>query len=123
MRRHPHVAGPLTASLHRIDFRRPAAIVRKQPESWPHADAERNLGADFEIPVFLEKRSLGCQNARYVFITEQHLLEIGRCPARDNRQHAISNLERIETEWDQASPSIFGIHINLLFAVVFGFSP
>jgi pimeloyl-ACP methyl ester carboxylesterase len=68
MCRHHDAVGPLSASLHRIDFGRPAAIVRKQPESGPHAGAQRHLGADLEIPVFLGKRFLGRQNARYVFM-------------------------------------------------------
>ena len=63
MRGHDEVAGPLPASLHHVDFRRPAAVIGEHPERRPHPGANRYLGADFEIAVFLGEFALRRQDA------------------------------------------------------------
>lgn len=68
MRRHHDVAGPLSASLHRIDFGRPAAIFRKQPESGHTPVPNGILARNSKYPYFWENDFLGRQNARYVFM-------------------------------------------------------
>jgi hypothetical protein len=67
------------ARRHRSQAARRRATRRCPTESW-HGSRNTRIS---------EKRFLGRQNARFIFIAEQYLLEIGRCPARDNRPSRI----------------------------------
>ena len=123
MRRHREVARPLPAALHDIDFRRPAAVIGEHPERRPHADADRYLGADFEISVLLGKPALGRQDARDIFVVEQHGLQRRRGAAGDDRENAVLDLERIEAERRCFPPAIARIDIDLLLAIITGLAP
>ena len=117
MRGHDEVAGPLPASLHHVDLRRPAAVIGEHPERRPHPGANRYLGADFEIAVLLRKFALRRQDARDVFIVEQHGFQRGRGAAGDDRENAVADPERVEPERYGGAPAIARIDIDLLFAV------
>ena len=123
MRRHRDLARPLPAAFHDIDLRRPAAIIGEHPERRPHADADRYLGADFEVSVFLGKPALRRQDSRDIFIVEQHGFQRRRGPAGDDRENAVLDLERIEAERRRFPPAIARIDIDLLLAVPAGFAP
>ena len=123
MRRHHDVARPLPAALHDIDLRRPAAVIGEHPERRPHADADRYLGAHFEISVFLGKPALGRQDARDIFVVEQHFLQRRRGAAGCDRENAVFDFKRIEAEWRCFSPAIARIDIDLLLAVIAGLAP
>ena len=123
MRRHREVARPLPAALHDVDFRRPAAVIGEHPECRPHADADRYLGADFEVSVLLGKPALRRQDARDIFIVEQHGLQRRRGAAGDDRENAVLDLERIEAERCCFPPAIARIDIDLLLAVITGLAP
>src|SRR6202035_3024856 len=88
-----------------------------------YTHSERNLRPHFEIAVLLRKRFLGREDTRAIFVVEQHLLERGRRPARDNRQYDIPNPERSDAGRRQPSPFTTGIDIDLLLAIVFGLPP
>ena len=117
MRGHDEVAGPLPASLHHVDLRRPATVIGEHPERRPHAGANRDLRADFEIAVFLRELALRRQDARDVFIVEQHGFQRGRGAAGDDRENAVADTERVEPERHRRSPGIARIDIDLLLAV------
>ena len=117
MRRHHEVAGLLPAAFQDVDFRRPAAVIGEHPERRPYADPDRDLGADFEIAVLLREQALGGQDARDVFVVEQHRLQFRRRAAGDDREHAVADLERIEPERRRAAAGIARIDIDLLLAV------
>ena len=117
MRRHHEIAGLLPAAFHHVDLGRPAAVVGEHPERRPYANSDRYLCADFEIAVFLRKRALRGEDARDVFIVEQHRPQFGRRAACDDRENAILNLERIEPERRRRASRIARIDINLLLAV------
>ena len=123
MRRHHDVARPLPASLHDVDLRRPAAVIGEHPERRPHADADRYFGADFEVSVFLGKPALRRQDARDIFIVEQHGFQRRRGPAGDDRENAVLDPERIEAERRRFPPAIARIDIDLLLAVPAGLAP
>src|SRR5258706_10783536 len=121
MCRHHQGAGPLPAAFHDVDFRRPAAAHREHPELRPNSAPYRYLRTDLEISVLLRKPTLGRQDARYVFIVEEHRLEFRRRAGCYDRENSISNLERIEPQRSCRSSAIAWIHIYLLFAVKGGF--
>ena len=114
------VAGPLPASFHDVDLRRPAAVIRQHPERRPDAGADRDLRADFEIAVLLRERGLRGQDARDVGIVEQRGLQLRRRAACDDRQHAVADPERVEIERPQREPPVMRVHIDLLLAIVLG---
>src|SRR5580700_271250 len=117
MRGHHEIARPLAAALHGVDFGRPAAIIREHPERRPHTDSDRYLGADLEIPVFLRKVTLGGQDARDVFVVEQHRLQFRWRAAGDDREYAVLDLERVEPERRGRPSGIARIDVNLLLAI------
>jgi hypothetical protein len=117
MRRHRHVADFLPTSFHDVDLGRPAAVVGEHPERRPDPGPDRYLRANFEVPVLLGKRPLGGEDARDVFIVEQHRLQLGRCPARDDRENSIADFEWVEPERRRCASGVARIDVDLLFAV------
>ena len=104
-------------SMH-VDLRRPAAVVGEQPERRPDAGADRDLGADLEISVLLRKRALGRQDARDVFIVEQHRFSSGGVRLATIESTPSLNLERVEPERRGCASAVARIDIDLLFAVL-----
>src|SRR5439155_25751151 len=92
-------------------------------ERRPHADADRYPGADFEVAVFLGKPALRRQDARDIFIVEQHGLQRRRDAAGGNRENAVLDLERIEAERRCLPTAIARVGLDLLFAVITGLAP
>ena len=123
MRRHHEVARPLPAAFHDVDLRRPAAVIGEHPERRPHADADRYLGADFEIAVLLGKPALRRQDARDIFVVEENGFQRRRGAAGDDRENAVLDLERIEAERRCFPSAIARIDIDLLLAVPTGLAP
>jgi hypothetical protein len=121
MRGHHEVARTLAAALHGVDFGRPAAIICEHPERRPYTDSNRYLGTDLEISVFLRKVALGGQDARDVFVVEQHRFQGGGRTAGNDREHAILDLERVEPERCGPPAAIAWIDVNLLLAIGGGF--
>src|SRR5229473_2313710 len=121
MCRHRQVAGPLPASFHHVDFGRPAAVICEHPEGRPYTGPNRYLRTDLEISILLRKPTLGRQDARYVFIVEEHRLQCRRCAGCNDRENSILNFERVEPKRSCCSSAIAWINIYLLFAVVRGF--
>ena len=117
MRGHHHVARLLAAAFHHIDLGRPAAVVGEHPERRPYRGAGGNLGADFEVAVFLRERALRRQDAGRVFVVEQHVAQLWRRARRDDRQHPVTYLERIKPERCGLAAAIARIDIDLLLAV------
>src|SRR5258708_12831646 len=121
MGRHHQIAWPLPAAFHDVDFGRPPAVRRGDSERRRNVDTYRYLRTDVEICILLRKPTLGRQDARYVFIVEEHRLQFRRRAGCNNRENSISNLERIEPQRSCRSSAIAWIHIYLLFAVKGGF--
>src|SRR5229473_3921215 len=121
MCRHRQVAGPLPASFHHVDFGRPAAVICEHPEGRPYTGPNRYLRTDLEISILLRKPTLGRQDARYVFIVEEHRLQCRRRAGCNDRENSISNFERVEPKRSCCSSAIAWIHVYLLFAVIRGF--
>ena len=116
--------GRWPAALHAFDLRRPAAVIGEHPERRPHADADRYLGAHFEVAVLLRKPALGRQDARDVFIVEQHGLERRRaCGWLTIERMPSLHLERVQAERRRFAAAVARIDIDLLLAVLTVLAP